>query len=143
MSLTIVLPIQNLIQIFKISLCPTNCPTNKLDFVPSHNISLDHQTTTSLMPLSYYLYRLRVRGTFSQKGFGFTCMQLTINNNITGTLFYESANSVILEFTGKEEDVNRVLEKCKQANYINEILILNKTKPEKKINDFIMLNQID
>jgi len=95
------------------------------------------------MLLPFYHYRLQVIGTFSQKGFGFTCMQFAIKNNISGKLFYESSNSVILEFTGEEEDIYRVIENCKQTDYISEILILNKTKTAKKLNDFIVLNQID
>jgi len=70
-------------------------------------------------------------------------MQLAFKNDITGTLFYESSDSVILEITGNEEDINHLIKKCNQADYITEIYILNKTKSAKKITDFIMLNQID
>lgn len=70
-------------------------------------------------------------------------MQLAFKNSITGTLFYESAESVILEVSGNEEDIMRIIEECKQTNYITEIHVLNKSKVENKLTDFIMLNQIN
>ncbi|MEZ5195947.1 MAG: acylphosphatase [Bacteroidales bacterium] len=97
----------------------------------------------SINTMPYFTYRLHVKGSFSQKGFGFSCMQLAYKNDITGTLFYESASSVILEITGNDEDIHQVIEKCKQAKCVTEIHILNKTTTTKKQNDFIMLNQID
>lgn len=90
-----------------------------------------------------FIYRLQLKGSFSRKGFGFSCMRLAYQNNITGTLFYESVGSVIIEITGNEKDINRVIEKCKKTDYITEVHILNKTKTAKKHKDFIMLNQID
>ncbi len=88
-------------------------------------------------------YSLQVKGNFSQKGFGFTCMQLAYKNNMAGSLFYESGESVILEISGDEEDLLNVINQCKKQSYINEIFILNKTKTQSKLTDFIMLNQID
>lgn len=70
-------------------------------------------------------------------------MRLAFQNKITGTLFYESVDSVILEITGNEEDIIKVIDHCKKEYYITEIHILNKTKTAKKLTDFIMLNQID
>ncbi len=93
------------------------------------------------MPL--YKYRIQVKGTFSKKGFGFSCMRLAYQNNVTGTLFYESDNSVILEITGDEQDVDRITQICKKDDFVTDIHILGKTKTDKKLTDFIMLNQID
>ena len=93
------------------------------------------------MPL--FKYRLQVIGNFSKKGFGFSCMHLAYLNNITGSLFYESADSVILEITGEEGDTISMINQCKKQDYISEIFILNKTKTENKLTDFIMLNQIE
>lgn len=70
-------------------------------------------------------------------------MHMAYDNNITGSLFYESANSVILEITGNEPDILKTIEKCKKEDFINEIHILNKTITRNKLTDFIMLNQID
>ena len=70
-------------------------------------------------------------------------MHLAHNNNITGTLFYESANSVILDITGTESDILKTIEKSKKEAYVNEIHILNKSKTQNKSTDFIMLNQIN
>jgi hypothetical protein len=93
------------------------------------------------MPI--FKYRIQITGVFSKKGFGFSCMHLAYDNNITGSLFYESANSVILEITGNESDILNTIEKCKKEEFINEIHILNKTLTRNKLTDFIMLNQID
>jgi len=93
------------------------------------------------MPL--FQYRLQVIGNFSKKGFGFSCMQFAFKNNFTGSLFYESAESVILEITGREEDIIKTIDLCRREDYISDIHILFKTKTEKKLTDFIMLNQID
>ena len=70
-------------------------------------------------------------------------MRMAYQNNITGTLFYESANSAVLEITGKEKDITSLLEQCKNENYIIEVHILGKSKTTNKYTDFIMLNQID
>ena len=91
----------------------------------------------------YFTYRLQVKGSFSKKGFGFSCMHMAYDFNLTGTLFYESTESVILEITGREEDIEKAIKQCKNVKFINEVLILNKTKAKNKLNDFIMLNQID
>jgi acylphosphatase len=91
----------------------------------------------------YSTYRVRVHGSFSNKGFGFSCMQMAFQYNITGTFYYESKEAVILEVTGQEEDIERVLRNCQKVDFIKEVVVLFKTKTEKKLNDFIMLNQID
>ena len=93
------------------------------------------------MPI--FKYRIQLSGTFSKKGFGFSCMHFAHDNNISGSLFYESANSVILEITGEEADIIKTTDKCKKEEYISEIHILNKTITQNKSTDFIMLNQID
>ncbi|MCB2219833.1 MAG: acylphosphatase [Bacteroidetes bacterium] len=91
----------------------------------------------------YSTYRVRVHGSFFKKGFGFSCMQLAYQYNITGTFFYESKEAVILEITGEEEDIHYLIEQCQKEKYIKEVLILSKTRTENKLTDFIMLNQID
>jgi hypothetical protein len=93
------------------------------------------------MPL--HLYRIQVKGNFTEKGFGFSCMRMAFQNKITGTLLYESAHSAILEISGEEKDIISVLEQCKKEDYITEVHIINKTKTAHKLTDFIMLNQID
>lgn len=70
-------------------------------------------------------------------------MRLAYQNNITGTLFYESENSVILEITGDEQDVDLIMKICTKEDFVTYIHILSKTKTDKKLTDFIMLNQID
>ncbi len=62
---------------------------------------------------------------------------------ITGSLFYQSVDLVILEFTGEEVEIKRVIDKCEKEEFISEIHIMNRTKTTKKLTDFIMLNQID
>ena len=91
----------------------------------------------------FFQYRLQVKGDFSNKGFGFSCMQLAFKNNFTGTIFYESAESVILEITGREEDLISAVNLWKREDYIRDIHILFKTNTENKLTDFIMLNQIN
>ncbi|MCD4694977.1 MAG: hypothetical protein K8S16_01955 [Bacteroidales bacterium] len=91
----------------------------------------------------FFQYRIQVKGNFFKKGFGFSCMQLAFNNNFTGTLFYESVESVILEITGREEDLISAIDLWKTEDYISDINILFKTKTENKLTDFIMLNQIN
>ncbi|OQX77723.1 MAG: hypothetical protein B6D61_06745 [Bacteroidetes bacterium 4484_249] len=88
-------------------------------------------------------YRIKAKGNFFNMGFGFSCMQLAFKNDFTGTLFYESAESVILEITGREEDIINVIDIWKREDYISNIHILFKTKTENKLTDFIMLNQIN
>jgi hypothetical protein len=91
----------------------------------------------------YLSYRVQLTGDFSKKGFGFTCMHMAYDNNITGSLFYESAHSIILELTGRDEDILKIIIKCKKEDYISDVYILNKKETENKLTDFIMLNQID
>lgn len=93
--------------------------------------------------MSHIQYRIQLNGDFSKKGFGFTCMHLTYDHHITGTLFYESSHSAILEMTGKNADILRVIIKLKRESFIDDIHILGKKETEKKSTDFIMLNQID
>lgn len=93
--------------------------------------------------MALYQYRLQVIGHFAEKGFGFSCMHMAFQNRISGTLFYESAQSVILEITGEEDDILSAIEQCRKEDYITGIHVLNKIKTKNKSNDFIMLNQID
>jgi len=93
--------------------------------------------------VSHFQYRIQLNGDFVKKGFGFSCMHLTYNHHITGTLFYESPHAAILELTGSNTDILRVIIKLKRESFIDNIHILSKTITEKKLTDFIMLNQID
>ena len=93
--------------------------------------------------MPYVSYRLQITGSFLNRGFGFSCMREAYDNNISGTLFYESAESVIIEISGREQDLIRLVENCKKADYIKDIHILKRTRTSKKADDFIMLNQID
>jgi hypothetical protein len=70
-------------------------------------------------------------------------MRLADKYNISGSLFYESPLSVILEIIGTEEDISMIMEKCRKERYIDEIHILHKAITAKTSTDFIMLNQID
>ncbi len=93
--------------------------------------------------MPYSQYRIQLTGSFSRKGFGFTCMHLAYDHHITGTLFYESPHAAILEITGNNADILRVIIKLKREPFIDDIHILSKTITEKKLTEFIMLNQID
>ncbi len=91
----------------------------------------------------YYHYRIQAKGFFPNTGFGFSCMHLAYNNEVTGSLFYESDNSAILEITGNSEAIETLIDQIKQDDFIKDVFILNKTKTKNKSTDFIMLNQID
>lgn len=93
--------------------------------------------------MSEIIYRIEVRGTLSNKGFGFWCMRTAFQNNLTGTIFYLSENAAILEISGKEGDIIETIDHYRGLEYISKIKILDKYKTGKKFNDFIMLNQID
>ena len=93
--------------------------------------------------MQVYQYKILINGNLSKKGLGFSCMRMAYENNISGTLYYESANSAVIEITGSEKAAINFIEQCKTINYINEIHTLNKTQTIIKHTDFIMLNQID
>lgn len=91
----------------------------------------------------YYNYRIRLTGSFLHKGFGFSCMQMAFEHRLTGTLLYESENSILIEISGREKDILMAIEMCKGVSFIREVIILSKTRTTKTFIDFIMLNQID
>ena len=93
--------------------------------------------------MPYSRYRIQLYGDFSRKGFGFTYTRLAIENNLTGSLYYESRYSVILEITGRDEDILKTIIKSKKEDYIEDVHILNKSITQNRLTDFIMLNQID
>ncbi len=84
----------------------------------------------------------KIEGKLKDKGFGFLCMQLASENGITGTLFYKSESNAILEANGDSKNINIMLNKCRQEDYITKIEILNTTFTDVTFNDFIILNQI-
>lgn len=102
---------------------------------------MDNQT--KLQPVPYSRYRIHLTGSFSKKGFGFSYMRLAYENNITGSLFYESPKSIILDLTGMDKDILKTIIKCKKEDFIENIHILNKTSTKTKLPDFNVLNQID
>jgi len=70
-------------------------------------------------------------------------MHMAYNNNVTGSLYYESENSVIIEIIGKSEAIKNLIEEIRQDDFISDVFILHIKKTAKTSTDFIMLNQID
>lgn len=93
--------------------------------------------------MQLYQYKILITGNLSQKGFGFSCMSLAYKNDISGSLYYESVNSAVLEITGSEKAAVNFIEQCRTMNYINDVHTLNKIQTLIKQTDFIMLNRID
>jgi acylphosphatase len=93
--------------------------------------------------MSIFKYIIKITGNFSKKGFGFSCMHLAYQNDVTGSFFYESPNSVIIEVYGTEDSIDHILEHCRKAEFVEHIRILEKQQTEKKSTEFIMLNQIE
>ena len=93
--------------------------------------------------MSFSHFRIRITGSLALKGFGFSCMHAAFESNVTGSIFYESENSAIVEMTGKEEDVLHVVETCRGESFVEGVEILARHHSNSKLSDFIMLNQID
>ena len=83
-----------------------------------------------------------VQGDLLNKGFGFVCMELAFKNDIGGTLFYESEKSAILDITGEDKDIKKMIDKCNEENYVVSINTLIKSQTNNKIKDFIILNKL-
>ena len=97
----------------------------------------------SSVHVSYSHYRIRITGSLASKGFGFFCMHAAFKSNVTGSIFYESEHSAILEMTGNKEDILLVIESCRQEHFVRDVDILARSHSNSKLTDFIMLNQID
>jgi acylphosphatase len=87
-------------------------------------------------------HTVEVEGTLRNKGFGFLCMQLASKYKITGTLFYKTGEIAVLDISGDYENIQKMLNRCREEDYIKKIEILNKNTAIQTINDFLLLNQI-
>jgi acylphosphatase len=90
-----------------------------------------------------YQYTIRLTGSFLRKGFGFSCMRAAYELNLTGSIFYESGESVQIELEGNEKSIEQLIGEWVNIDFIRHIRILGKSEILLTKNDFIMHNQLD